>query len=153
MEHIKIKLTRNEWKRILTKISIDPTNGCWIWLAAKNRGYGAFNFRGKTTKMHRLLYEVFVGPLPKYNGIDVLDHVVCNNPSCCNPNHVNIVKQSFNVLRSNSISGIHARKTHCIRGHILPEAREPLPSGNLGRRCIICRRANRLRRYYANKSK
>ena len=147
----EIILTKSEWDRILSKISINES-GCWIWTGAKSRGYGAFNFRGMTVKMHRFLYEVMIAPLPKYNGVDVLDHVVCDNPSCCNPNHVRLVKQSFNVLRSNSVSGIHSRKTHCIHGHLLPKAREPYGNGKLSRRCIICRNRNRKRRYYASKS-
>lgn len=147
-----IKLTKSERKRIFSKVVTNPTTNCWIWTGAKNRGYGAFNFRGKTTKIHRLLYEVCIARLPKYDGIRVLDHVMCDNPSCCNPLHVRLVAQSYNILRSNSISGQNARKTHCIHGHPLPKAREQLPSGNFGRRCVICRRRNVMRRYYAKKA-
>lgn len=148
----QLKITSNERKLIFSKITIDTKTKCWIWTAAKNRGYGAFNFRGKTAKVHRLIYEVFIGPLPKYNGVNVLDHIVCNRTDCCNPEHVKLVKQSFNVLRSNSISGIHSRKTHCARGHLLPKAKEKLPNGNLGRRCIICRNINKRKRYHINKN-
>lgn len=148
----KINLTDLEKERIFSKISIDPKTECWNWTAAKNRGYGAFNFRGNTVKIHRLLFEVFVRLLPKYNGIDVLDHVVCNNPGCCNPSHVKLVKQSFNVLRSNSVSGIHSRKTHCNHGHLLPKPNELLPGGNLGRRCHICRKINKNLRYLNQKA-
>jgi hypothetical protein len=147
-----IELTNAEVDRIFNKISIDEMTGCWNWTGAKNRGYGAFNYRGKTAKIHRLLYEVFIGDLPKYDGINVLDHVVCDNPGCCNPKHVKLVEQKYNVLRANSISGIHSRKTHCINGHLLPEPKEEIPgSGELTRRCITCRRANRMCRYYKNK--
>ena len=148
----KIVLTKAEKQRIFSKIVIDPKTQCWNWTGDKNRRYGAINFRGKTEKVHRLLYTAFVGQLPAYNGKDVLDHVVCNNPSCCNPKHVKLVKQSFNVLRSKSISGINSRKTHCVRGHPLPKATERLPSGNLGRRCVICRNINKRRRYHAQKT-
>jgi len=147
------ELTNKEKERIFSKISINEKNGCWIWTAANNRGYGVFNLRGNVIRIHRLLYTVYIGELPKYDGINVLDHVICNNPSCCNPSHVKLVKQSFNILRSNSASGINLRKTHCIHGHKLPKPTEQYgTNGKLGRRCIICRRRNRMNRYYASKS-
>lgn len=148
---MKYILTGKERKLIFSKIIIDPKTDCWIWTAAKNRGYGAFNFRGKTSKIHRLLYEVIRGELPKYTGSEVLDHIICNNPSCCNPFHVELVKQGFNVLRANSMSGINSRKTHCKYGHPLPIAKEKYDKGKLGRRCILCRNINKMRRYRKQK--
>lgn len=137
-----IKLKELEMRRIFSKISINE-NGCWIWNGARNMGYGVINFRGVTTKMHRLLYEVFVDKLPPYSGVNVLDHVVCDNPSCCNPEHVKLVKQSYNVLRANSISARNAAKTHCHKGHPFSEKLEKYGKGKLGRRCVICRNINR----------
>jgi hypothetical protein len=147
----KLKITKSEYLRLLTKISTDEKTGCWNWNAAKTFGYGTFNLRGKTVRVHRLIYEVFVEKLPKYDGVNVLDHVVCDNKSCCNPKHVKLVKQNHNVIRANSMSGINSRKTYCVHGHRLPKAREPLPSGNLGRRCIICRNINKRKRYHNRK--
>lgn len=148
-----IEITKVEYKQIFSKVTKDPVTKCWIWTGAKNRGYGAINFRGKTAKVHRLVYEIFIGDLPKYNGINVLDHVVCDTPACCNPKHVKLVKQSYNILRANSISGRNKRKTHCIRGHLFSKIKEPYGKGKFARRCVTCRNVSRMRRYYSNKSK
>lgn len=149
---LTVILTATEKQRIFSKITIDKKYGCWVWMGAKDKGYGVINFRGTNQKIHRLLYAVFIQPLPDYDGVHILDHIVCNNPSCCNPNHVKLVEQGFNVLRANSVSGINSRKIRCIHGHILPKASEPLPNGNFGRRCIICRNINKRQRYRAQKT-
>jgi hypothetical protein len=39
---------------------------------------------GKTTYVHRLAYELWVGPIPE--GLWVLHR--CNTPTCCNPKHL-----------------------------------------------------------------
>lgn len=61
--------------------------GCWIWMGARNSfGYGNFNWGGgRYVNAHRLAYEHFIGPVPE--GL-VLDHIVCDNPPCCNPWHL-----------------------------------------------------------------
>lgn len=141
-------LTETEIQVIFSKISFDPVMGCWNWIAAKNRGYGAYNYRGKTAKIHRLLYEAFRDKLPKYEGVNVLDHVVCDNPGCCNPWHVELTKQSNNVLRANSIAGVNKRKTRCNKGHEFSTKLENYGKGKLGRRCTVCRAINANRRYH-----
>lgn len=146
-------LTASDLCRIFSKISIDTKTECWIWLAAKNRGYGAFRLRRKTFKIHRLLYEVFKGPLPKYDGHIVLDHVVCDNPNCCNPDHVILTRQCYNVLRGNSISAKHLKQTHCPKGHEYSTKLESWGKVKPHRRCIVCRKANKLRRYHERKNK
>lgn len=148
MEYLNVSLTKDELLRIFSKISINDV-GCWIWNGAKikGRGYGVFNFRGKSQSTHRLLFAHFIQPIPIGRGKDipVLDHIVCDNPSCCNPKHLKLTLQKYNVFRGSSGSAINHRKTHCINGHKLPEPSE-LYRGNLTRRCVICRRANAKRR-------
>ena len=154
MEYLDVTLTKNEITRIFSKISFN-NDGCWVWNGAKikGRGYGVFNFRGKSQSVHRLLFSHFVQPIPTGRGRDipVLDHVVCDNPSCCNPTHLKLTLQKYNVLRGSSGSAINSRKTHCINGHLLPEPSE-FYKGKSTRRCVICRRRNSMRRYYKKQS-
>jgi hypothetical protein len=154
MNYLTITLTKNEETRILSKITINPVTKCWNWNAAKDSfGYGHVNIRGRIYRTHRLFYAWKIGDLPsaKYGkGVPILDHL-CKNTSCCNPNHMELVSQSINLERGKGIGSINKRKTHCIHGHLLPEAREKYGKGKLGRRCIICRRRNSMRRYYTNK--
>jgi hypothetical protein len=148
----EIKLTKKEKEIIDRKLSIDQKTGCWNWTGALSKGYGIINYRGRTQKVHRVMYAYLIESIPIYNGVDVLDHVVCNNKACCNPKHMKLVKQSYNILRANSVSGKNSRKTHCIRGHLLPKPNEKLPNGNFGRRCVKCRNINKMNRYYSQKT-
>lgn len=94
---------------------------CWPYPGALlPNGYSTVFVRGgigKDKKMagHRLAYIMRIGDIPK--GL-VLDHL-CKNPACVNPWHLEPVTQRENVRRSNSLSGIKSRQTHCIRGHAL----------------------------------
>lgn len=63
------------------------SNGCWAWRGDLSR-YGDIDssFDGKRTHMlaHRYVYEVLVGPIPDDHDL----HHECENPGCCNPNHL-----------------------------------------------------------------
>jgi hypothetical protein len=64
-----------------------PFSGCWIYL-------GALSKRGRT-KIYRPAYEILVGKVPA--GLE-LDHK-CNVKSCWNPQHLEPVTHSVNLLR------------------------------------------------------
>lgn len=104
---------------------------CLIWTGAKRsaHGYGAIKVRGKVEITHRVAYMLMIGDIP--NG-DVLDHVVCDNNRCVNPDHVVPKSHQANMARGNCPSALNARKTHCHKGH-------PLSGSNL------CIRANQKR--------
>jgi hypothetical protein len=61
-------------------------NGCWIWQGSKDKlGYGRFN-PGKPSRpflIHHFAWNEIYGRFPK----DCLLHH-CDNPSCCNPDHL-----------------------------------------------------------------
>ena len=66
-------------------IDIRSPNECWPWKGELNNGgYGP----------HRRIYESLNGPLTDNK---VVMHC-CNNPSCCNPNHLLAGTQSDNIL-------------------------------------------------------
>ena len=119
---------------------VEQAGECWAWTATKNSGYGHFWHGTGRVYAHRWAYEEMVGPIPE--GL-TLDHI-CHDPdlcqggpscphrSCVNPEHLNPVPSAVNTLRSNSITAVHARKTHCAHGHLLGPSR----------RCAVCRTAN-----------
>lgn len=128
--------------RILARIQLIPT-GCWEWTGAKALGYGVIG-RGRrndgTVQVHRALWEWLCGPVP--SGMQ-LDHL-CRNRACCNPNHLEVVTQRENILRGDSTAAQHARKTHCIHGHLFDETNTYFD--RRGRRtCRTCRRLNMAR--------
>jgi hypothetical protein len=73
---------------------VDQTDSCWFWKRGHNT-HGRPYWRNKL--VYRLLYVHFRGEIPE--GL-VLDHVVCDNPRCVNPWHVEPRTQRENLIRS-----------------------------------------------------
>lgn len=72
----------------------EDASGCWIWLGYKQKfGYGQVRINGKLHKTHRYAYEQTYGPIP--DGLVVLHK--CDNPSCCNPEHLRLGTHADNV--------------------------------------------------------
>lgn len=67
-----------------SKVKKGNPDECWNWTACKNdQGYGKFGYKGKTYKAHRIVFFLFNGKFPN----NFCCHS-CDNPSCCNPNHL-----------------------------------------------------------------
>lgn len=117
---------------------VKKTRKCWIWRGAvKKNGYGVTSVRRKTMYAHRASLQLFGGGIPR--GL-VVDHL-CRNRRCVNPKHLEAVTIRENLLRGNGWSGRAARKTHCIRGHILQGENLYEFALKAGRRkCKICTR-------------
>jgi len=72
------------WKKIDIKYGDDWWR-CWEWMGIKNKqGYGLFTIKHKQYLAHRITYKSIYGEIP--DGLFVLHK--CDNPSCCNPNHL-----------------------------------------------------------------
>lgn len=79
---------------------VDVTLFCWEWKGAicPGTGYGHVGLGRRTDGVgvvHRVVYELLVGPIPP--GMD-LDHL-CRNRACCNPDHLEPVTRSVNNRR------------------------------------------------------
>jgi hypothetical protein len=129
----------NTWTRFWRKVEVIP-NGCWLWTAGKfSNGYGCFYLGGKPRRnalAHCFSYEHFVDRVP----VDrELDHL-CRVRHCVNPQHLEPVTRSENLLRSPLI-GIANRKTHCKNGHPLSGENLYLSQGK--KHCRECRLARK----------
>lgn len=115
--------------------------GCWEWSGGTNNdGYGQANIGKVKQKVHRVMYEHFIGKIPE--GLET-DHL-CRNRKCANPYHLEPVTHQENTLRGFGITAQNARKTECKQGHPLNEENTYLnPRG--GRRCRICATLNKER--------
>jgi len=110
--------------------------GCWNWTQHRCRqGYGRIRVAGHMKQAHRIVYECAVGPVP--DGL-VLDHL-CRNKGCVNPDHLEPVTFTENVLRGISFAAENARKTHCANGHALDAGNTYITKGR--RQCRACNRA------------
>jgi hypothetical protein len=73
--------------------------GCWNWTARRNNGgYGEITVNGKKTTAHRISYILHHGPIPEGEGFHgyVVRHK-CDNPSCVNPEHLELGTQYQNI--------------------------------------------------------
>lgn len=64
---------------------VEKTNGCWNWMAVKNKGgYGFLKVNKKNCYAHRFSWELHNGKIPK--GICVLHK--CDNRACVRLSHL-----------------------------------------------------------------
>ena len=106
-------------ERVARNIVIDEV-GCWLWTGRlSNERYAQFTvtqtgYPTVTLSGHKVSYELHNGRVP--DGM-VLDHL-CRTRHCVNPDHLEVVRQRVNTLRSPiALGSINAAKTHCPQGH------------------------------------
>lgn len=82
--------------RILFSRKVGP-GGCWLWQRQIDCwGYARMEMIGySTTLAHRIVYELFMGPVPE--GME-LDHL-CRVRHCVNPGHMEPVTRTENQRR------------------------------------------------------
>lgn len=92
--HLRLELKTPRSNDFWSKINIKREDECWEWnCSAQKWGYGWLRIKGKNYLAHRLAYEFVHGEIPQ--GLHVLHK--CDNPPCCNPNHLFLGTQADNV--------------------------------------------------------
>jgi len=73
----------------------DDPNECWLWMAKwGGNGYGQLRWKNNNWHYaHRVAYELTFGDIPL--GLIVCHK--CDNPLCCNPNHLFLGTQQDNM--------------------------------------------------------
>jgi len=79
---------------------VKKQDGCWLWTGSTNEdGYGKIYASGgngqkeKKVSVHRVAWESINGKIT--DGMSVLHQ--CDNPPCCNPNHLFLGTQADNI--------------------------------------------------------
>ena len=81
-------------ERFWSKVDIKGESECWNWIGSTAKGYGYIKVaKGKNARSNRVAYELTFGDIP--DGA-VVRHK-CDNPSCCNPAHLQAGTQKDNV--------------------------------------------------------
>lgn len=117
---------------LMTKVDTF-TSACWLWVGSVYwNGYGKYGKKG--IMAHRIFYTLFKGDVPNNMALDHL----CKVRRCVNPDHLEIVTLTENILRGDSQWGVNHRKTHCKQGHKFTEANTGKNYASGGRRCLKC---------------
>jgi hypothetical protein len=104
-----INIYTNKVQHFWSRVKIADEQSCWLWEGATNKfGYGVVKIFGKTRRAHCVAYEFT-------HKISVIGFVVrhtCDNPSCCNPNHLALGTNADNMA-DKVLKGRHSHnETH-----------------------------------------
>lgn len=82
---LNLRLKPSDVERFTGLVRYAKADSCWEFAGALNSdGYGSFGMGGKVIGSHRAAWIFAKGKIPA--GKHVLHR--CDNPSCCNPNHL-----------------------------------------------------------------
>lgn len=125
---------------------VDKSGECWVWtghrVGRSDQHYGSIKVNGRQRRVHRVAYELLVGPIP--DGME-LDHL-CRNHRCVNPAHLQPVSRRENIMRGVGVGAVHAKKTHCPAGHGYTEKNTRVYRGHR-----YCRECDRIRSVAKNR--
>jgi hypothetical protein len=115
----------------------DPS-GCHRWTGNHvGKGYGRLRFQGKMRLAHIVALLLDGVEVPPGMTVDHVRARGCVWKDCVRVDHLEVVTNRENILRSDGITATHARKTHCLRGHeFTPD--NTLANAHGGRRCRTC---------------
>lgn len=104
---------RTNMKRFWDRV--DKTDECWNWTGfrvpsryGQNNGYGLLRFAGHKHLAHRLAYLFTYGTVPE--GLQVCHR--CDNPACCNPDHLFLGTQKDNLQDASKKKRLSAPRNH-----------------------------------------
>jgi hypothetical protein len=106
-------------ERFASKVSPEPTSGCWLWDGQVDlNGYARISRGPPWTRItfgHRVAWELHRGPIP--TGLSVLHR--CDVPGCVNPDHLFLGTQADNMADMNAKGRGNFPKmgTTCQKGH------------------------------------
>jgi group I intron endonuclease len=106
----KIELTEKEQERFWKWVDIKGKDDCWNWIGAKDKdGYGRIGYyKTKKKKMYRSNRLAYYIINPNVDIFQVVCHK-CDNPSCCNPDHLFLGSYSDNA-KDRRNKGRHANQ-------------------------------------------
>lgn len=136
---------RSAVERVMKRTTLNPETGCLEFQGCREGGYGRIGVGGRMVFTHRLaLAEATRRLLQDVPTTEYALHS-CDNPLCCNPEHLRWGTQRENVKdchdRGRASNG-RPERTHCPLGHRLIGANLVPWFWERGvRTCRVCHRA------------
>lgn len=130
------------------RLELDLSQACIPWPGyVEPHGYPRIMVDGAKLYVHRLTYQLHVGPIPRgweidhacHNGTDC-DGGACPHRACWNPAHLEAVPSRVNSERGNHSLFAVARNQRCRRGHDLTDPANVYERADGRRRCAVCAR-------------
>lgn len=82
-------------ERVWSKIHVGDAAACWPWIArTRVHGYGRLTVNGRKVLATHVVWELTYGPIPEGQ---IIRHLVCDTPPCCNPSHLALGDAASNV--------------------------------------------------------
>lgn len=89
-------LTSEAIIRLWAGVELGLADECWLWTKGRDNGYGKISIHGSNYTVTRVIWKHWYGIDP--GNLDICHN--CNNPPCCNPNHLFKGTRSENVQHS-----------------------------------------------------
>lgn len=74
-----------------------PQGDCWGWTGGTDSGYGKISVKNKNLGAHIFSYFLHTGYHPDYKGKQEVIMHSCDNPPCCNPEHLSLGTLADNI--------------------------------------------------------
>ena len=138
------------FERFLPKIDTSGgVDACWGWLGSKSpKGYGSFRLVGKIRKAHRIALVLKYG-----RNTDLHALHKCDNPSCCNPRHIeagtNDENQRQRAIRGDSSLQKKRASDHLRWFQSSLSSQERSRRGRLASSKLTMKQANQIRLRYS----
>lgn len=125
-----LKYTPSEIDRFWSFVDMSDIDGCWPWTGYRDKdGYGKFTYRKYSRPAHRIAYGISREDIPA--GFFCCHS--CDNPPCCNPDHLWIGTPKDNVDDRHrkgrdacgDKSGSRTHRERMLRGENHPLRRNP----------------------------
>lgn len=114
------KVTDSDIERFNSHVVANKENGCWEWFGSRSRkGYGFIRHKKRLWQTHRFVWFALHGDIP--SGMYICHK--CDNPRCCNPEHLFLGTSSENAKDAFSKNRRIARRGELNGGSKLNDAK------------------------------